>query len=58
MDDEKIDRVLEATQELKAKPERWGWEITGVLYGHGKVVVQFVTPKGKAVQLSKRIAND
>lgn len=55
MDEDQIKRVVRIANELKAKPERWGWPITAVLYGHGQVVVQFVTPKGKTEQLSRKV---
>lgn len=55
MDEDKIDKVVRIAEELKAKPERWGWPITAVLYGHGKVVVQFVTPRGKTEQLVRKV---
>lgn len=52
---QKVEKALELAAQLKERPERWGWRITGVLYGHGKVVVQCVTPKGKAIQFTGKV---
>ncbi len=55
VNDEEIDQIVKVADELKKKPERWGWKITAVLYGHGKVIVQCVTDKGTALQFKKGI---
>lgn len=55
MNDEKIKRVTNLANRLAEKPERWDWKITAVLYGHGKVIVQCVTPSGKAVQFAGKV---
>ena len=55
MNDEKIKRVTNLANRLAEKPERWNWKITAVLYGHGKVIVQCVTPSGKAVQFAGKV---
>lgn len=43
---------------LKKQPERWGWKITSIVHGHGKVVVQCRTPKGNAAQFVGRLGID
>jgi hypothetical protein len=50
-----VESAIRIAKELKKKPEDWGWKITGVLIGHGKVIVQCTTPKGKPTQFVRRI---
>lgn len=52
---EEIQRIA---AKLKKRPELWGWTITSVVYGHGKVVVQCRTPKGNGAQFVGRVGID
>lgn len=55
MDEDQVKQIVKIVDELKAKPERLGWKITGVVYGHHQVIVQCVTPRGKCRQFARRI---
>jgi hypothetical protein len=55
VNEQKVQSVVALAENLKRLPVKWGWNITGVIYGHGKVIVQAVTPAGKAVQFVGKV---
>lgn len=57
MNDSEIDETVRLAEKLKKVPDKLGWKVTGILYGHGKVIVQAVTAKGKAVQFTGKVKN-
>lgn len=52
------ERVERLVAKLRKNPDKWGWEITSIVYGHGKVVIQCRTPKGNGAQFVGRLGND
>lgn len=55
MNQEKVEQVSKAAERALRVPERLGWTITTVVYGHGKVLVQALTPSGKCAQFTEKV---